>query len=385
MSKVKPNKLILNELIVRHCIRVSQLLILSCSYLLTANIAEAGSSEVLKCVESVSQMSLEVFQSRKNSPFVNCPSLEGPHQFYQKSHVDKVTTADLAENLELVGNCFEQSWKKSFAKLSSESGLHIDIIGANLDAGIGQLTSIAIIDVQDHRNLIWQRLRNSQNKSCQILTEKINSFGVSRFFNFPAHEKCQVIYGDLGLMRNLVFSASLNDLNYKYVNNAINTYHIKDLLIKAGYTNTSLDMISEMLIQLSYNNGGKSSVRDLKNFLESRIDFIERKRKELPRYKLSKDEQAAFLSYVNADDFDFTLGQKKYEAWEKRFKNNLNKAETRIALKNISSSELGFPEWLRIWQSNGGPGYMNGVYLTAKKISEANPECVDMNLFKIQY
>ncbi|MNY43845.1 hypothetical protein D3C86_1788280 [compost metagenome] len=78
------------------------------------------------------------------------------------------------------------------------------------------------------------------------------------------------------------------------------------------------------------------------------------------------------LALVNPGDFDFTTGlaalNAKKEQWRLQLRElnpglsdeEMQRAIQRI-LRNTSVSQYTFPEWLKVWQSHGGPGYVSSL------------------------
>lgn len=194
------------------------------------------------------------------------------------------------------------------------------------------------------------------------------------------------MFGRIGVLRNVLFSFGLSRLNENYVSKAFEEFAIPMKLQQAGYKKPPVDHFIRMLAMLSYNNGGRSSAKDFSQFLDSRIDFIHRKSQEPDVQKLKYDEWSQAVAEVRAEDFNFRVGDQKFNAWMKQIKDDNTQPENiGPRLRNISASQLGFPEWLRIWQSNGGPGYMNGIYLNLQNLRKAGLEaCVDDELFEIK-
>ncbi len=345
-------------------------------------------SSVRTCVKKAQQKSLLYWQNA-NASFANCSSLNDELSLGRKSEVFSTETDQVALALHTVSNCFNIPYQSVFAKFYAESGLQSNIVGKSKDAGFGQLTSLAIKDVQDNSHIFWRQIQYSKNPFCQDLKDKIKSVGYKNFFHFPAKQKCQVIYDDIGILRNIFFSFALHKLNFAYVTKSFKKFHISEKLSKSGLVNPPIDKMIQMLTLLSYNNGGDSSVADLSRFLDSRIDFIKRKDKEPRAKNLTSNQQAQFIGEVNYQDFNFRTGSEKFSQLvaDIVFKFPDKKMDLVFQskeLRNTSASKLGFPEWLRIWQSNGGPGYMNGIFLKSEDLKKSGlSDCINDVIFNL--
>lgn len=341
--------------------------------------------DMKECFIQGQKQSLASFIVKERLPFVSCTGLGAEPKPVSFTNLIEISSSKemsfIANNVYDSAHCFDVSAQTQFIKFYSESGLHPQAMGANGDAGLGQLTLIAIEDVQRNQNMIWKKIANSEKQSCKNLKTQIEKYGVKFFFNFEKQKKCHVIYGELGILRNIVFSFSLSILNQRYVENSFQQMQLAEAFVSAGYEDAPLDKIKKMLVSLSYNNGGKSSVHDLKDFLLSRADFIQRRSQELWRQsQMTASERGKFLRHVGADDFNFLLGQQRFKNLEMLASEFVCEKDLGPYLRNTSASLMGFPEWLRIWQSYGGPGYMNGLAISAQMFSNKGlRKCVDLS------
>lgn len=295
----------------------------------------------------------------------------------------EIQNRQIALALEGASECFDLDWREMFPKFKSESGFIPNILGVSGDRGVGQLTTPAIEDVQKNFQKIYNRMKLNANPQCQLLVSKVENWGVKSFFQFPKSEACQVMGNEIGLYRNIVFSFALTYLNQEYVKKAYLQEGIPSLLIQSGYQDAPHTQIQKILVMIGYNNGGLSSVKDLKNYLTSRIDFIQRKKLELWKIEGRKDLVPDFLAYVSAKDFNFSKGTENYLNLIQSLPKTTSTSEKELLLRNISVSLMGFPEWLKIWQSHGGPGYLSGVFQVGKVFSRTHPECVNLDIFDL--
>lgn len=254
-----------------------------------------------------------------------------------------------------------------------ESGFHTQIQSLGGDAGIGQLTSKAIGDVDDKLPAYKKYIYDSKKPSCRWI--RARTIGRSTFWQ-PAlgKSKCMVMSRTNNPLKNLLYTVIFHKLNQGYVNNKFEEKNIAGLLREAGYTGTDFTSLKRILVSLGYNTGGSTAVRNLQDYLFSRIDFINRKKQEF-----NIDPQA--VGYVTAADFDFTLGLKNFHDRKVEFKNillqqnpkitdaEIDSAITRL-LRNTSVSQYSFPEWLKVWQSHGGPGYVSSLATFSQRLDQ---------------
>ncbi len=159
---------------------------------------------------------------------------------------------------------------------------------------------------------------------------------------------------------------------------------ISKLLQQAGYIGHDYTTIKKILLALGYNTGGTVAVRNLEQFLLSRIDYVRRKSQEYDLSalaNLSYAEKAVALSYVTDNDFNFTnklesfydkknIYKIKIQQKNPQFTDSQIEVELHKFLKNVSVSLYSFPEWLLVWQSHGGPGYVSGLAKIAQDVEK---------------
>ncbi|WII71613.1 hypothetical protein QJS83_14180 [Bdellovibrio sp. 22V] len=176
-------------------------------------------------------------------------------------------------------------------------------------------------------------------------------------------------------LRNLLYAAIFHKLNEQYVSKEFAKRNIAELLAEAGYASRDHSRLKKILVALGYNTGGAVAVKNLQEYLFSRIDFTRRKSQEFNigmLGALTAADRAHALSYVTEKDFDFTRGLQEFNARKSEIKRCLQEANRQLSdsevelaaqrvLRNVSASLYTFSEWLRVWQSHGGPGYVSSL------------------------
>jgi hypothetical protein len=280
----------------------------------------------------------------------------------------------------------------------NESGFHATIQNPNGDTGIGQLTGKAIADVDrvlaGQRQFVW----SSEKSSCRWLkraTEKLPEV----WREVGGRSRCSLMASEANPIKSLVYVAIFHRLNQRYVDLAFEREGILDLLKEMKFPGGRVDRLKKMLVMLGYNTGGETAVRNLREFLLSRQDFTRRKSEELWRPEfltMSRRERHVALGYLTARDFDFTSGLQRlnerrahYEQVFRAEEPALSGSEIRrlvdTQMRDISVSELSFPEWLRIWQTHGGPGYVSRLATTSRKLDRQFGEgaCAALETYRL--
>ena len=353
-----------------------------------AAIGKPTQADLFQCVSVAQNHTLKKLNSDR---FARCQDEADQTTTVGKTELLRDESQMTAQTLALVSDCFAQPYQKLFVKFYSESGLQTNIIGSRKDAGLGQLTSIAIKDVQKNANKIWAFISESQRPSCKTLTKKIYDTKPENFFRFNIDQRCHVVSGETGILRNVVFAYALHHLNEAYVRKGFADFGIGKKLIEAGLANPPIEKLIKIIVLLGYNSGAYTAAKDVSSFLDSRIDFIKRKKQELEKptsatvAEVKAKGTAKFLSHVTKDDFNFQNGVEKYNRLLEKIKQqNVPVSLQQQALRQISVSQMGFPEWLKIWQSSGGPGYMSSLFVNAEELRSLGlSTCVSTELFAL--
>ncbi|MFV3409299.1 hypothetical protein ACNH6C_11865 [Bdellovibrio bacteriovorus] len=316
----------------------------------------------------------------KSRLFVRCSSEKSQPEAGQPR--PRYTTSEikaLSQAFQNITDCLEIDPQWLFPKLMMESGFHVQIQNPNGDAGIGQLTGKAIADVDQVLPAYKEQIFKSRKKSCQWIKSRTQYRGASFWRPLLKESKCSLMSKNSNPVKNLLYAGIFHKLNEKYVDNEFAKRNIPALLREAGYPRQDYIQIKRILITLGYNTGGAVAVKNLQDYLFSRVDFIRRKSQEFNIQllgSLTEEDRAQALSYVQAKDFDFKKGLAEFHKHKNNLKQQLREQnrqlnETQIdvavsrVLRNVSASMYSFPEWLQVWQSHGGPGYVSSLAQTA--------------------
>lgn len=301
----------------------------------------------------------------KSDFFVKCSTEKAePQRSQPRPRYSEYEVKELHQAFVAITDCLDIEPQSIFPKLMMESGFHVQIQSPGGDAGIGQLTSKAIGDVDRSLPAYKKMIYESVKPSCRWIRTKTQSR--SSFWQ-PSlgKSKCAVMAKPNNPIKNLLYTAIFHKLNQGYVNNKFEEKNIAGLLRDAGYQGTDYTALKRMLVALGYNTGGSTAVRNLQDFLFSRIDFIERKKME---FNVDPEN----VGFITPADFDFTVGLQGFNARKAVLKTALQISNPKLTdleldagvqrlLRNTSVSQYTFPEWLKVWQSHGGPGYVSSL------------------------
>ena len=320
--------------------------------------------------ESFSSISV----GEKSEYFVKCAGENAkPQPFQARPRYSETEIKELHRSFVAITDCLEVDAQLIFPKLMIESGFHTQIQSRGGDAGIGQLTSKAINDVDANMPAFKKMIFQSDKTSCRWLQSTAKA---RPSFWQPAlgKSKCTLMDRQNNPLKNLLYTVIFHRLNQRYVESEFENKNLAALLQQAGYPGQDFASLKRILVILGYNTGGAVAVRNLQEFLMSRIDFIQRKKQEA-------GADAKSVGYVTAVDFDFTRGLQEFSARKISLRSELAlqkpkltddqlDAQVQVLLRNISVSQYSFPEWLKVWQSHGGPGYVSGLVGAALRLDQ---------------
>jgi hypothetical protein len=332
------------------------------------------------CIEHAISTSFGVV-GETSSMLASCPDPAGEPVRGGKKVLSEKLVSEITTDFNVIADCLDLNAKFYFPKITGESGFQLNTFGPKGDGGIGQLTRTAIDSVNEALPNYLYRIHRSERKSCQILTQllKTKLHNQVRADSDISH-RCELMNAGQNPLRNLLYTMILNDLNRRAVNNAFRSRDISTKLIMVGVAMSSdeLEQLKSLLAMMGYNMGGSNAVQDLSNYLDARLDFIQRKAKELPAsmagaasFGLLEPGVHQFLKMVNIDDLDIVAGLERYKNLRKPYYEQLKlqnlldeqKAQEQYDhwLRNISASELSFSEWLWVWQKSRGIAYINMI------------------------
>lgn len=320
----------------------------------------------VECVRfSLDQSFPRIAKGEKSPFFVKCTSEKSdPVPGQTRPQYSDAEVKNLHKAFVSVADCLDIEPQLIFPKLMAESGFHTQIQNPNGDAGIGQLTYKAISDVDSVLPAFKKMIYESKKPSCIWIRGMTASR--SQFWKpMSGQSKCYFMSRQNNPLRNLLYMGIFHKLNERYVSHEFEERNIADLLFEAGYPGTDHTAIKRILVTLAYNTGGTIAVKNLQDYLFSRIDFTNRKQMEF-----NLDPSA--LALVSPSDFDFTTGLSAFNAKKDKLKTELQQLYPKLSeekiqqavqrmLRNTSASQYTFPEWLKVWQSHGGPGYVSSL------------------------
>ncbi len=274
-------------------------------------------------------------------------------------------------------DCLDIPQRDLLPKLFNESGLHINTLGAGMDAGVGQLTAPAISSVQqkavfDGKTMAWidmfkDEVFKSAKPSCLRISKIPKLF--DRISEAP-NQRCDIIAAPENPLKNVLYTG----IFYHYILHSqtgsryfkgytyfpvgtdlvrfdhrdkdvdllgyFNDYKVKARIKELGIEKPNMQALKQMMITLGYNSGMESAFIFLDHYLKSR------KAAKLKLKDIDFDFQTQFIS---------KLGKKLTDTEaEKQRQKDLNSAKT-------APFRLPFPMYLKLVQKSGTPGYLSLV------------------------
>ncbi len=171
-----------------------------------------------RCVEYAQNSSFsKIAPGEISNFFVKCPYQSSqPIRGQKRPDYSNFEIKNIAYTFEAVSDCLDIDPQWFFPKLMLESGFHPQIQNPGGDAGIGQLTSAAISDVDQVIISYKRKIFTSSRKSCQWI--KRQSSRQTDFWNpILGKSKCYLLEKTTNPLRNMLYSGVFQKLNEKYV------------------------------------------------------------------------------------------------------------------------------------------------------------------------
>ncbi len=271
-----------------------------------------------------------------------------------------------------VTNCMGINPKNLIPKLSNESGMLINTLGGGLDAGIGQLTRVAIEETNKHYDNLMQEIETKAvtKPSCARIL-KYKSL-LKKASEDPA-KRCELIVAPENPLKNILYMAMLNRINTNTARRRFENNDIQSKIKKLGLADVNINALVEAIALASYNSGPATAFNALNEYLDKRI-------------KIGKNLTAADFDFYNPKSAKDIDGEEKLVTKIARTYvnapfikiNDPNKkiklAKAKLLPEKIRTAHLlSFPEFLIYSQNNfdetqkivakgyktiGAPGYL---------------------------
>lgn len=285
-----------------------------------------------------------------------------------------------------VMDCLAIPKKELLPKLWNESHFHVNTYGGGEDAGVGQLTGDAIRDVVKQKfadspitelEFYRREVAKSDKPSCKrILAEESAWVSIQPEVN----NRCGIMKPETSPLRNILYTGifyraiteRLAGIFYRagkeYVRTeeglverfpnaplggAIGRLQIKEKMQALGIAEPDMDYLKSFLVTLSFNAGTRTAANLFDDFLKARIaNNMTLTEQELD---FINADSAAEIALVNEPDNETPEAKAAREA-------RLNQARETSYLR-------GVPQYLRLMQVRGAPGYVSKVAFRSKKLN----------------
>ncbi len=309
------------------------------------------------------------------SNYAVCPKASGhPRRGAAKSCVTE-NLVSLTYNAYVdVTDCLNLNPKDLLPKISNESGFALNAYGTKGDGGIGQLTGIAIAEVNkvyDSYMIQIQKAGQTKASCARIIRDK----SVFNKVSAEPGQRCVLMGVPENPVKNLLYTAILNRMNMdrmsgiRYIagkdllpeagewvpvkntaadefEGVFKKYQFKEKLVKLGIKKPNLHFYKDVLTYAGYNMGPPTSIRLFDEYLSKRLGLrkitaAEKKEKvkaeeeNASPYLFNEDENYPKALKTTAKDFDFnnTLSARDFDGKEK--------SVVTIARLQVMSSSIG--------------------------------------------
>ena len=352
-----------------------------------------------ECVAFVMRTFLSSGQKTKSPYFAKCNgSTSAPLRGIKIPCMTEDYVNSVYNALVDVSDCLNIPQTDLIAKLSNESGLHMNTFGSQGDAGIGQLTGDAIGGVLEPywkeggnitvRDYFIKEMGNSSKESCQRIVSNPSIFAK---VNLAVSTRCSLINPPENPYRNMLYTGLFyrtlihNIAGVKYVNGndfvensdgvvprpedkdfkpggLLERFNIRKNLVALGIKAPDMRAVERAVTMLGYNAGPAKAAEYFNIYLKKRL---QRKK------------------WLAPADVDF-LSTDYMKKWEKIVGGRAKTAKSlspflAAARKNAYTKPL--PEFLMIIQDSGSPGYLSKVALKHKELLQqmGDDRCVSPN------
>jgi hypothetical protein len=223
-----------------------------------------------KCLTHVMNVFNMPDRSRGSCPRSAKYGLGKPIRKYPKPCVSKTMVNVTYNSFIDVTSCMGINPKSLIPKLSNESGMLINTLGGGFDAGIGQLTKVAIEETNKYYDSLMQeiKMQAATKPSCaRILKYKSLLNKVSA----DPMKRCELIAAPENPLKNILYMAMLNRINTNSVRRRFENTDIQSKVKKLGLANADMNMLVETISLLSYNAGPSTAFNALNRYLDKRI------------------------------------------------------------------------------------------------------------------
>lgn len=265
-------------------------------------------------------------------------------------------------------SCLGIPSRERLPKLMTESGGHMNVVGAGWDAGIAQLVGPSIEHANTQFNEIKNKFLAARGPACdrmraivnnmQPLPMKIKKGFFRRMKDVGIENRC----GLLTTPDNPALSVFYLAIKHFQDEHAIQVYiesddfRIMDRFRRAGLMEREIDheKFRQIMMTLAYNTGAKGAVTLLKNYLDMKISYG----------RMVSLEDFNFMRELTVEDKDIM------DAIAKGLKSKEELVVARADLKRrYRDADLTFSQYLLMYQDVGGAGYLSWVAKRAKRFN----------------
>ena len=239
------------------------------STLLTDLIKENSDSPIIsrKCLIHV----MSKFNLSSNS-MARCPKglSSAPLRGGTKPCISKALVNATYNSFVDITTCLGVNPKSLLPKLSNESGMLVNTLGGGLDAGVGQLTRIAIEETNKYYDSFMSEIESNAvtKPSCaRILKFKPALAKISE----AAELRCGLIASPENPLKNILYMTMLNRINLNTARRKFENNDIVGKFSKIGLEKINVEAAIEMVALASYNAGPATAFNALNEYLDKRI------------------------------------------------------------------------------------------------------------------
>lgn len=252
--------------------------------------------------------------------------------------------------------CMDISPMVIFPITAVESGFHINAVSlTNDDIGLGQITPIAIEDVNFDWDFVYESVLSSPKAACQRIAPVVMNIAKAEI---PASYTCALTVLPENPIKNLLYLTFLHKKNEFYIDDYFAVFKALEMvedLTKTQLSEEQRKSLKDILVTLSYNVGNQAATQYFSEFLMEQFKPIQNMTNILNDYKSTQIE--LYLDYKTL------LNQGEIDAANELLATRENNQRQIAVLRNQLET---FKVNMDVFNINSNP-YDFGAFLASQK------------------
>ncbi|GIL16971.1 MAG: hypothetical protein BroJett040_07220 [Oligoflexia bacterium] len=318
------------------------------------------------CVTYIMKSFLNGSEKSPMEAFSLCPNPAGRPVAGAKKHCVSERYVNVVYNAFAdVASCMRFPQKDYLPKLLNESGMHMNAWGEHGDTGISQLTGAVLSDANEDFSREKKMIMNSDNPACQRLKgifSKLNPVP-----NKGKENRCLLMTPPENPFLSLFYMGIKHKKDHVSLERMLKSRKILELFARAGLSAEQIDMdrYYKIMGTLAYNAGATAASDMMVQYLKEKISH--NKKVTLEDFDFGQDMKA-FNERLKAVRAPFQIPRPENSQRKMLDPKRMNEYES-AKRREFVAKDMTFPQFLRIYQTSGAPGYLSFLFDNAKVLN----------------